>query len=185
MLLQRGVMGVNPNTGGLLWHHENTEGHYWDMTPLWIKGDILIVASGEGTHAIRLMDRDGKTVPERLWSSRKLRFPQNNPVKIGNYICGSSGSVYRRATMVCAEIETGKRLWAERGFALATCVLGDGKLIILDENGKLGIASMTPDGLTVHSSCQITARESWTAPTLVGQTLYVRDRRHIMALDLS
>jgi hypothetical protein len=28
-------------------------------------------------------------------------------------------------------------------------------------------------------------RNSWTVPTLVGTTLYVRDRHQIMALDLS
>jgi hypothetical protein len=37
----------------------------------------------------------------------------------------------------------------------------------------------------VHSQCKITERISWTVPTLVGKTLYVRDRKHIMALDLA
>ena len=39
-------------------------------------------------------------------------------------------------------------------------------------------------GLTVHAKAQILGGRAWTAPTLSGTTLYVRDRRQIVALDL-
>ena len=55
---------------------------------------------------------------------------------------------------------------------------------ILDEDGNLALATATPEGLTIHSKCKIAERYSWAAPTLVGTTLYVRDRQHIMALDV-
>ena len=185
MLLTHGIMAVKPDSGELSWHHRFRGRYYGDMTPLWADGDLLIVGGGENTRAIRLTRKDGRIITEEVWSSPKLRFPQNNPIRVGGYIYGSSGSVHNRATMVCAEAATGKRAWAKRGFALATCVYGDGKLIILDENGQLGLATIGPEGMMVHSTCRVTARESWTVPTLVGTTLYVRDRRHIMALDLS
>ena len=50
--------------------------------------------------------------------------------------------------------------------------------------GLLALATATTEGLTVHAQCQLTERWSFTAPTLVGTTLYVRDEKHIMALDL-
>jgi outer membrane protein assembly factor BamB len=184
LLLQQGVIGVNPDDGTLLWQHGVSDAHFWDMTPLWVEGNVLIGASGEETRAIRLTKEGEKTVASELWSSRKLRFPQNNPVVVDGYLYGSSGTVYQRSSLLCADVKTGKRAWAKRGFALSTCVYADGKLIILDENGQLGLATAAPEGLTVHSTCRVAERESWTAPTLVGSTLYVRDRRHIMALDL-
>ena len=55
---------------------------------------------------------------------------------------------------------------------------------MLDENGQLILASVSPEGIAVHSRCEVTERLSWTAPTLVDTTLYVRDRQHIMALDV-
>ena len=64
-------------------------------------------------------------------------------------------------------------------------VLADGKIIILDEDGQLALATVSPEGFNVLSKCTITKRYSWAAPTLVGTTLYVRDRERIMALDLS
>ena len=60
----------------------------------------------------------------------------------------------------------------------------DGKLIILDMNGQLGLATATSEKLTVHSHCELLERVSLTPPTLVGTTLYLRDRKHIMALDI-
>jgi hypothetical protein len=67
---------------------------------------------------------------------------------------------------------------------MASCVHGDGKLIILDQDGQLTLATATPDSLTVHSQCKITEWHSFTVPTLVGKVLYVRDRNHLMALEL-
>ncbi len=88
------------------------------------------------------------------------------------------------ALMVGLDAKTGKPVWRERGFAKATLLYADGKLIILDEDGQLALATVTPEGLNVHSKCEIAKPTSWAAPTLVGTTLYVRDREHIMALDL-
>ena len=85
---------------------------------------------------------------------------------------------------MCVNFETGERVWAERGYPNAWCLRAGGRLIILDENGQLTLATATPEGLTVHGQCQVTEKYSLTAPTLVGTTLYVRDRKHIMALDL-
>ena len=58
-------------------------------------------------------------------------------------------------------------------------------LIILDENGILALTTATPEGLTIHSKFQLLEAPAWTAPTIVGTTLYVRDTKCIVALDLS
>ena len=49
--------------------------------------------------------------------------------------------------------------------------------------GSGGISTTRKD-LTVVSQCQVTEKESFTAPVLVGTTLYVRDEKNIMAYDL-
>ena len=58
------------------------------------------------------------------------------------------------------------------------------KLILLDADGQLTLATATQDGLVSHAQSQLTQQFSFTAPTLVGTNLYVRDEKHIMALDL-
>jgi hypothetical protein len=131
---------------------------------------------------IKLTKKDGQIVPEELWNTAKMRIAHGNAVRFGQYILGSSSSGQGPAFLVALDIRTGKRAWTERGYDTATLIKADGKILLLAEDGLLVLASATPKGLTVHSKCKITERLSWTAPTLVGTTLYVRDRKHVMAL---
>ena len=51
------------------------------------------------------------------------------------------------------------------------------RTILLDEDGRLALATLTPAGLRVLQQAPITTKLSWTAPTLIGTRLYVRDRK--------
>lgn len=66
----------------------------------------------------------------------------------------------------------------------STLVGAGNRLIILDEDGNLALATPGETGLTVHTKAQILHERAWTVPTLIGTTLYVRDRHQIMALNL-
>ncbi len=63
-------------------------------------------------------------------------------------------------------------------------VYADGKLVIVDEGGDIAIASAGPNGLEVHARTELLTENAWTAPTLVGTHLYVRDRKNMVAVDL-
>jgi hypothetical protein len=79
---------------------------------------------------------------------------------------------------------TGELAWRMRGFAVANLIGVGNRLIILDDEGKLALATPRPDGLTVHAEARVSTAPSRTAPTLLGTVLYVRDFREITALDL-
>ena len=67
--------------------------------------------------------------------------------------------------------------------ARASSVYGDGKFVILDEEGMLYLATTT-QALQVHAKAQVFSGRAWTVPTLVGTRVYVRDRTSIKALEL-
>lgn len=175
----QGLIGASPDNGELLWCHPERGG---EVTPVFDGNDLVFYSTG-GTRAIgrvvRLSREHGRTVPVELWSSRKIGFWMPTPVCVDDHLYGTTDKI-----ALCVNMETGERLWAQRGFPTASCVRADGKLILLDENGQLSLATATPDGLTVHAQQQITERYSLTVPSLAGTTLYVRDRKHIVALDL-
>ena len=79
---------------------------------------------------------------------------------------------------------TGEILWQERGHHMAQSLYADGKLIFLTEGGTLSIARVSPKRLEVLDTHPITEAVSWSLPSLVDGKLYVRDRKHILALDL-
>jgi outer membrane protein assembly factor BamB len=176
-----GVVGADPRNGELLWRHD-VPARSVIMSPVWNGEDLLFWSTGSDGGAglvIKLKNEDRKTVPKEYWTSRRMRVEIATPIRVGDHAFGSSGRLY-----MGMNLNTGKRTWAVRGYKSASCVYGDGKVIILDENGKLTLATATPEAFTVYSQCQITERYSYTPPTLVDTTLYVRDRKHIMALDV-
>jgi hypothetical protein len=47
------------------------------------------------------------------------------------------------------------------------------------------IAHPSPQGFKIAAKAPLLTRLSWTPPALVGTRLYLRDRRNMMAVDLS
>lgn len=186
IFMSKEIAGLNPNNGELLWSHPHLTQYGANlMTPVWNGGDLIFCSAAydSGSRVVKLTKKDGKTVPEELWFNKKMRMHHTNPVCIGDYIYGSSGD-FGPAFLFCVNAKTGELAWRERGFSKATCVYADGKLVLLDEDGQLAMAKVSPKGLEVLSKCQLLERTSWAAPSLAGTTLYVRDRKKIMALDL-
>ena len=185
LLTNKEVVGIKPDDGTLLWQfpHENQ----WKTnisTPVW-DGKVLYVSSGgeAGTRALRLTRKDDKTEVKEVWSSGKMKVGQGNLIRVGDYLYGSSGG--HAATFISAiSTETGEIPWQERGFAKAMMVYADGKFIILDEDGRLALATATPAGLKIHSSLEFFKERSWTVPTIAGTKMYLRDRQTLVALDL-
>ena len=119
---------------------------------------------------------------EEVWSTRKIQFYHVSTVRDGDYVYGSTGS--QVAFISAVNVKTGEIGWRKRGFAKANVVHADGRLIILDEDGKLALTTATPTELTVHSEVELLEKVAWTVPTIVGKTMYVRDKVRILALDL-
>ena len=177
---------MDPDDGTVLWTHPHDPGNDFNfMVPIWGEDNILFVSSGykTGSRALRLTREDNLTTVKELWLDPQLQFMFLNPLRIGDYIYGTDGT-FGPSFVTGVDVHTGETLWQERGFARGSMLYADGKVILMDEDGDLALTRMTPDGMTVLGRTTIFQSTSWSAPTLVGTTLYVRDREKIMALDL-
>ncbi len=185
VFMRQELIGLNPDNGELRWRypHANQWGHNITI-PAVAGGDTIFLSSPQaGAKGLRLA-REGEAIQvEEVWSERKVQFYHGSSVRNGDWVYGSSGTM-GPAFMFAVNMRTGEVGWRERGFARANCVEADGKLVILDEDGMLYLTSATPEKLVVHSSTQLLGRVAWTVPTIVGKTMYVRDRKRIMALNL-
>jgi len=183
------VAGLDPATGELLWSQPHPTDFGLNITtPVWGDDNLLFVSSayGGGSRVLRLT-RDkatGKATASEVWFHRRLRVHQTTAVRVGDVVYGSSGD-FGPSPLVAVDVKTGQVLWQDRSFAKANLVYADGKFIVLDEDGQLGLATASPAGLKVISKVALLEGRAWTVPTLVGSRLYVRDRKNIMALDLS
>ncbi len=208
-----GVVALDPSTGRTLWRSaiEFDNGNH--LTPIvkcddnhiWVGSQFLtgggrlleLTASAAlrnkgAAESAPLLNKEGvggskEAAPfevKQIWFDKKLRASHWTSIRIGDYIYGSIGG-NDVSFLAAFDWRTGKIAWRPRGFHKAQCLYADGKLLLLDETGQLALARVSPQKLQVLAKAQVTDSVSWTLPTLVGTTLYVRDRKHILALDLS
>jgi len=180
------VVGMEPATGEIEWRYPfETQYKTNIMTPLWGNDGILFVSSAPevGSRGLKLTRKDGKVNAEEIWTSKKMQVGQANATRVGDHIFACSGeeAVF---FMTAIEAATGKIAWRERGFGKANVVYADGKLIILEEDGSLALATATPEAFQLKSKVPLLKKSSWSTPTIVGQRLFVRDNEMVMALDL-
>ena len=181
------IAGVDPNNGELLWTHPHATD--WGLnisTPVWGNDNLLFLSSAYngGSRVLKLAQAGGKTTVTELWFHRRLRVHHGTAIRIGDYVYASSGD-FGPAFFSAVNVKTGEIAFQDRSFPKTSFLYADGKLIMLDEDGNLVLATVSPTGLKVISKVSLLKHLAWTVPTLVGTKLYVRDRQTIAALDLS
>ena len=181
------VAGVDPASGKTLWTHPHKTD--WGLnisTPIWSPSDRLLFVSsayGTGSRVLELRQSGGKTAVTEKWFNNRMRVHIGSTIRIGNHVYGSSGD-FGPAFLTAVDITNGTVAWQDRSFARAQLLHADGKLIILDEDGNLGLATVSPSGLQVLAKAPVLDSLAWTPPTLVGTRLYARDRKVIASFDL-
>jgi len=131
---------------------------------------------------LRFSKADGKTRVEKVWKNDKLQISQTTVVRAGDYFYGSTGNDPFFVTAIHAK--TGDVAWQEQGFSLANFVSADGKILLLDVEGVLAVGTAGPEAWKVHSKANVLKAQAFTTPTLADKTLYLRDLKNIMAIDL-
>jgi outer membrane protein assembly factor BamB len=182
-LLAQEVIGFDPESGDMLWRHKHsTEYGLAISTVVWGPGNLLFVSSAYGAGS-RVLQLSRSAEVRELWHNPRIQSHFGSVIRQGEHLYLSSG--HRGPSFLTAvELRTGRVLWQARDFAKAQLLQADGKLIVLDEDGHLGIGLASPEKFQAVAKWPLLTSLSWTPPTLVGTRLYMRDRRSIMAVDL-
>lgn len=187
----QGVVSLDPATGETLWrspiggYPSDHNGNH--LTPV-VKCDERHVWIGSqwrtgGGRLLEISGSDGDLEATVRWYDPKKQTAQWTMVREGEIIYGSLGS-NRTSLLSAFSWQTGELLWSHRGFHKAQALYVDGKLLFIDEAGDLVLARVSPQGLEVLANAAVLDSKAWTLPTLVGETLYLRDEQSILALDL-
>jgi len=180
------VLGMKPLTGEPLWsmpHKNKTDTNV--SSPVWAGKNTLLVSSAydSGTRAIRLTRTGAKTEAKELWFNGRIRVHVGNILVRGDIAYASSGD-FGPAPVTAFKVESGEILWQQRKFAKANFIDTGGKIVALDEEGKLILATLSPSGVEVLAESQVLSKPAWTPPTVLGTHVFVRDRKAMVALDL-
>jgi outer membrane protein assembly factor BamB len=181
------LISIDPANGELLWKYDI--GNQWGQNicqPIYEpkSGILFITAVQAGCRGLKLEKADGKYEVKEAWTQRRPDVHHSNAILIGDTVYTSTGG-RGPGLFYAVNIKTGETTWKERGFSKATCVYGDGKFIILDEDGNLGLAVCTPKEFKILAQSEVLTPSAWTVPTLIGHKVFVRDSKKIKAFDLS
>jgi outer membrane protein assembly factor BamB len=180
--MSKEVMGADASTGEILW----SVGHQtmYDInaaTPIWCEdAGVLVVSSGYDGGARGIEVRSGA---KELWHHNRLRVHHGNMVCTGGVVYGSNGD-FGPAPLTAVEAKTGKVLWRDRAFTKAAFVLAGDRIFVVDDDGSVAIAAISPRGLKVVAEAQLLRANAWTVPVVSKSRLFVRDRHKLMALAL-
>ena len=179
------LVGLDPNSGELLWRHPHRCQGFNITPPVWGADNILFISSAYecGSRALELRQSGGQTTVKQLWASSRMRVHHGTIIRVGDLLFGSSGTS-GPAPLTAMNVKTGEVVWQDRAFPKANFVYADGKLILLDEDGQLALVHLSPQGMRVVSKASVLEHIAWTPPTLVGSNLYVRDFKTLVAFDL-
>ena len=181
------MVGIDPNNGATLWRHPHKTD--WGLNismPVWGPDNNLFISAAynNGARLLNLTQAGGKTTVKELWFQNRMRTHIGTVIRLGDFLVGSSGD-FGPCPTVAIDVKTGQILWQNRDFARSTFLHADGKLIIMDEDGNIGLAAPTRQGLNVLAKASVLSNRAWTVPTLVGTKLYVRDRAKMVAFDIA
>jgi outer membrane protein assembly factor BamB len=180
------IAGLNPDTGALEWSrpHKSDQGVNV-ATPIWGDDPMLFISSayGGGSRVLKLARSAGTVTVDEVWANQRVRVHFGNAVRIAGRIYASNGDM-GSAPLAAVDVTTGETLWRDRSVTRSTLIGAGDQLVLLDEDGNLALATPGAEGLALHGKVQLLKERAWTAPTLSGTTLFIRDRHQIMALDL-
>ena len=180
------VTGLDPANGAILWSYPHDPGNDLNCTtPLFGPDNVLFLSSAyqAGSRAIQLKRTGTVTEATELWFTNRVRFMFLSAIRVGDFVYGTTGD-FGPAFLTALNIKTGQSPWQARGFARASLLQAGDKTIVLNEDGDLALAKLTATGAEILARAKVFDTVSWTAPSLVGTTLYARDREKIVALNL-
>jgi len=177
------LLGLNPENGEVLW--EQTWRTSYDVNasiPVFTAPNKLFISTGYDTGAAlyTLHARDGRVTLEEAWKSRGMKNQFQASIVRDGIIYG-----FDNATFKALDLATGKEKWKMRGWGHGSLLYVDGHLIVLSDEGKLGLVRATPEGYEEIRSAQPLEGKSWTAPSLAHGVLYVRNEKEIVAMKVA
>jgi outer membrane protein assembly factor BamB len=184
----KALMGLNPGNASTLWSVDQPTQWGANITsPVWDeKNKHLFISSayGMGSRGVKLEKAGSQIAAKEAWFNPKMKIHHADAICLGDWIYGSSGD-FGPAFLACVNTKTGEFGWRKRGIAKANVVYADGKIIAFDEDGALYLVKADPTKYRLLGKMPgLCKKTAWTVPTLVGRTLYLRDREKILALDL-
>ncbi|MDA8017242.1 MAG: PQQ-like beta-propeller repeat protein [Thermoanaerobaculia bacterium] len=178
----RGILGVEPAGGAVLWQHD-WPGFPMVQPELTGDGDILVSASqSAGVRRLAITRDDDTWQAEERWTSLRLKPYFNHFVIHDGHAYGFDGRI-----LAAIDLTSGERRWKGGRFGNGQMILlpEQDLLLVLSEKGQIALVSATPEEFRELGRVSALDGKTWNHPVLVGDVLLVRNAEEMAAYRLA
>jgi outer membrane protein assembly factor BamB len=176
--LQKGLVGVDAETGEFLWRYDKTAEGSPANIPSPVASDDLVYSGARrsGGGLVKLTAGRGTIEAEEVYFSVGLPKSMGGAVQVGDYLYGFSGE-----TLMCIEFRTGNVKWEERSIGDSSVCYADGCLYLHGMNGDVALIEATPEGYREKGRFSPSdppdrgTSKAWAYPVVANGRLYLRD----------
>ena len=183
---RNGLLVLNPADGKVVCSHPGRariDASVNAATPL-IRGEEILLTTSYSTGAILLRPKGAEV--EEIWASDKaISAHYNTPVRVGEFLYGIDGRQEGKAARLrCVEWKTGKVLWSQEKFGLASLIAVDGGLLAVTEEGEAVRFDASEKKYVERARAQVLPGVVRAAPALSEGRLYVRSEKELVCVKL-
>lgn len=171
------VVGVEPETGKLLWQYDYpTTGLTNAVTPIAIAPGKLVVG-GQGTSGSRMLNVVSKNETQfevsEVWKNEKINPFYCNWVYLPDrdIIVGFAGK-----TLFCMDGQSGMTLWQKRGWTDSNVTVVNDNVYVLRGDGVLARVRIERSGIQVLNAALVTNDRVWSPMVVVDGRYLIRGR---------
>jgi outer membrane protein assembly factor BamB len=193
-LLQNCLVALDAATGERLFRKQISTGYDEHSTWPLYENPYLFIASAfrAGCQVYQINEDQTGIEAHELWSNRKFSSDVCSGVLIGGHIYGfdvQQGQVSaQRASkgrFKCLDLANGRVTWETDKIGLATILVADGKMLLLNDTGSLILAKVNPTCYEELARAKVLdGGICWTAPALWNSRLFVRNQSRAVCLFL-
>jgi len=185
-LVQSGLVGVQADTGKLLWRYQRAAppNRPACSPPLYSDGRAF-GASGynNGGGLVQLATEGNQVTATELWDTKDMVNQHGGMVLVDGHIYGN-----HRNGWSCLDLATGATKWHASGVGKGSITYADGMLYCFSEKtGTAGLVKATPTAFEMVSSFTPPGDGPgpyWTHPVVCGGRLYLRRSGTLFAYDV-
>ena len=180
----RAGVGVRAADGELLWRYREPSNRTANAaTPIYSDGLVFYTSAyGTGGGALRLRVNGDRVDSEEAWFESSLQNHHGGVVLYEGHLYGFFGNA-----LACVDFKTGEIVWRDRSVGKGSLTLADGKLFLVGEKHRAGLAEATPDGYRERGRFELEdhGEPSWGHPVVSNGVLYIRNWGELLAYDVS
>ena len=184
---QKGLVGVTPATGKVLWRADFPFKVSTAASPV-VWQDIVYCSAGYGVGAgaFKLTKEGSGLKAAPIWRRENECFNHwSTPVVKDGYLYGMfSFKEYGKGPVACVDIRTGKDMWKEPGFGPGQVILADKTVVAISDKGEIVAIETNPEKYVELKREKVVDGKVWSYPVLAYDHLFARSTKEGVCMEL-